>query len=314
MTRTPRWTGFAGKTLWDWLELLLIPLALAAVAFGLNYFANEREQRRDDRRAARERALAADARRDDALRIYLQQMSSLMLERDLRTSRPGSEVQAVARAFTLTVLRRLDSERKGLVVRFLSQAGLIGSELQNRVPFVDFRHPPTRLRTEMPPSKVNLGGADLRNVALRSTELIAKSFEGADLRGADFREAHLEATTFDQADLRNADFRDALLGSFVSSGRPASFREACVTDARFDSAEMDGINFSAQGVNVDLSHANLERADLRNAILSKPKLVGAVTRGTRFPPPGSWERMLAGIEWLVRLGVRPSCRSAVLRK
>ena len=60
MTRVPPWTGFAGKTLWNWLELLVIPLALAAVAFGLNYFANERDQRREDQRAARERAIAAD--------------------------------------------------------------------------------------------------------------------------------------------------------------------------------------------------------------------------------------------------------------
>jgi len=37
--------------LWNWLELLVIPLALAAVVFGLNYFANERDQRREDQRA-----------------------------------------------------------------------------------------------------------------------------------------------------------------------------------------------------------------------------------------------------------------------
>jgi uncharacterized protein YjbI with pentapeptide repeats len=207
--RIPRWTGFAGKTLWDWLQLLVIPLALAAIAFGLNYFAGERDQQREDRRAVRDRAIAADGRREDALRAYLQQMSSLMLERNLRTSQRGSEVQAVARAFTLTVLRRLDSSRKAAVVRFLSEAGLIGSELLPGGPIIDALHAPPRLPARMPPSKIDLDGADLRNIPLRSVALFARSLEGADLRGADFRGAFLVAVKFDRADLRKADFGGA---------------------------------------------------------------------------------------------------------
>jgi len=298
--RSPRWTGFTGKTLWDWLELLLIPVALAAVAFGLNYFANERDQRREDRRAAQQRALAADATREDALRVYLQQMSSLMLERDLRTSRPGSDVQAVARAFTLTVLRRLDPERKGLVVRFLGQAGLIGSEV--RVP-QGANQPPRarRVPVQMPPPKVDLAGADLRDVALPFAELTAKSFEGADLRGADFRGAYLEASNFKDADLRYADFREAYFVLFLFAGRPTSFDGACLTGARFAGANLVGTEFgAARGRNVDFSRAILAEADLRQADLISAKLDGATTEGTRFPP--GWAKMLAGFEPTVGRG------------
>ena len=43
------WTGFRDKTLWDWMQLLVIPLALAAVAFGFDSLQRDRDQRREDR-------------------------------------------------------------------------------------------------------------------------------------------------------------------------------------------------------------------------------------------------------------------------
>ena len=279
ITDMPRWTGFTGKTLWDWFELLLVPFVLATVAFGLNYFANERDHRREDRLAAREQALADDGKQEDALRGYLQQMSSLMSERSLRSSSPGSEVQAVARVFTLTVLRRLDPERKGWVVRFLAQAGLIGSE----VPAPEgVDQTPKRLPAEMPPPKVDLRGANLRDVTLPYAELPAKSFEGADLRGADFRGAHLEATKFDDADLRGANFHEAsfLLSDFA--GRPTSFDNACLTRARFVRANLFGVDFGlASGKNIDFSGARLYEADFGQTTFIRPKLDGALLRGPR---------------------------------
>src|SRR5207249_3674034 len=92
-----RWTGFTerpgtdppqpGKTLWDWLQLLLIPVALAALAFLLDNSQSNREQKREDQRAERQRTIAADAAREDVLRTYLSQMSDLMLDRKLLRAR-----------------------------------------------------------------------------------------------------------------------------------------------------------------------------------------------------------------------------------
>jgi uncharacterized protein YjbI with pentapeptide repeats len=276
----PRWTGFAGKTLWDWLELLVIPIALAAVGFGLNYFANERDQRREDRRAAQERAIAADGRREEVMRSYLQQMSSLMLERGLRDSRPGTEVQAVARTFTLTALRRLDPSRKAIIVRFLAQAGLIGSEF----PELKFLTR-IRVRATAQPPKVDLTDADLRQVPLRGADLSAKDLGGADLSGADLREARLYAARFDAADLRGADFRGAQLHlDPLIRGRHITFRGACVTGARFAGVSFGESEFWAGGRNVDLSRADLRDADLSFSTLIDANLEGANTSGTRLPP------------------------------
>ena len=58
---------------------------------------------------------------DEALQEYLEQMSQMLTdkERPLRRAQPGDDLSTVARARTLTVLTRLDDDRKGTVVRFL---------------------------------------------------------------------------------------------------------------------------------------------------------------------------------------------------
>ncbi|MEA2188308.1 MAG: hypothetical protein QOK16_3319 [Solirubrobacteraceae bacterium] len=103
------------KTLWDWLQLLGIPVVLAALAFSLNEAQSGRDQRREDQRAARQRTTAADAERENTLRTYLAQMADLMLNSRLLRSEPGGDVGIVARTATLTAVRRLDGPRKGLV-------------------------------------------------------------------------------------------------------------------------------------------------------------------------------------------------------
>jgi hypothetical protein len=72
-------------------------------------------------------------------------MSDLMLDRGLLTSREGSQSRAIARTLTRGVLRRLDGQRKGLVVQFLSESRLI-----------DPKKP-----------KVSMRGADLRGVTIQ---------------------------------------------------------------------------------------------------------------------------------------------------
>jgi hypothetical protein len=116
----------AKRTLWDLLQLLIVPLALAAIGFLFTMQQDARQQKIEDQRAEAERELAEQRAQDEALQAYLDQMGSLLKEKDLRTSEKGSEVRTLAR--TLTVLSRLDSSRQGSVVRFLSEAGLINRE------------------------------------------------------------------------------------------------------------------------------------------------------------------------------------------
>jgi hypothetical protein len=94
-------------------------------------------------------------------------MSQLLTDKDrpLYRARRGDSLSTVARARTLTVLTRLDKVRKGSVVQFLSESGLITG---NR-PILDLR-------------QADPGGADLsdaKGVTNEELERQAKSLEDA---------------------------------------------------------------------------------------------------------------------------------------
>ena len=160
------WTGFGpytpptsglqrGKTLYEWLQLAIIP---SAIAFGVLWF-NRLQQKRDqqladeraktEREAANERAkiereaaekraqaereaaekraqierdIALDNQREATMKEYFDKMSELMLHENLRKSGKDDEVRKIARILTVTVLPRLDGGRKKNVVQFLSDS------------------------------------------------------------------------------------------------------------------------------------------------------------------------------------------------
>src|SRR5829696_6779953 len=119
------WTGlvkdkaYTKRTLWDWLKLLIIPAVLASVGLWFNRQQREQELQTADRRA-----------QDEALQAYLDQIGQLLLDKDpsLRQAKEDDEVRTLARARTLTVLGRLDGERKGSIVQFLGESTLIQKE------------------------------------------------------------------------------------------------------------------------------------------------------------------------------------------
>jgi hypothetical protein len=94
------WTGFGDKTVWDWLQLLsalAIPVVLAAAGLWFTAQQDQRQQviegqrakqaqKIENQRAEAERDLAEQRARDEALQAYLTQMSTLLLEKNLRTS------------------------------------------------------------------------------------------------------------------------------------------------------------------------------------------------------------------------------------
>jgi len=140
-----KWTGlvvdanYRKRALWDWLELLIVPAALAIGVYWLNRRQTEREreaqaaQRERERgaqAAQRERELEIERERaqDEALQAYLVHMSQLPLELQSLgdADRNAQELLLqVARARTLTVLQRLDGRRKRSVLQFLTEGGLI---------------------------------------------------------------------------------------------------------------------------------------------------------------------------------------------
>jgi uncharacterized protein YjbI with pentapeptide repeats len=257
-TKQSRW-GFRGMTVREWLPIvgaLLIPVVIAAGTWGITW----QQGKIEDRRAKAERKLAEQRAQDEALQAYLDQMSGLLLERDLRTSEKDSEVRTLARARTLTVLERLDPGRKTAVMRFLGEAVLI-QRGEGRDPIID------------------LGGADLSAADLNEVDYYSGFLRGASLNEADLSDADLRWATLSNANLRDANLSDANLSYanlrdaslFKANLKEADLRWARLSDANLNEADLS--NASLRGV--DLNNAFLPLADLQAANLNEADLSGA---------------------------------------
>jgi hypothetical protein len=117
-----------GVTLWNVLKVFAVPITVGAAVPWLNWLQKTRELEVESQQA-----------QDEALEAYLDQMSKLLLDKERPLRQPEEDAYAevdayaeeeadermVARARTLTVLSRLDGHRKGRVVQFLYESGLI---------------------------------------------------------------------------------------------------------------------------------------------------------------------------------------------
>jgi len=237
-----QWTGFGEsvrpkadsqeiqprKTLWDWLQLFIVPLALAAIGLWFSAQQDSHQQKIEEKRAKSDRHIEEQRAQDAALQAYLDQMSQLMLEGDLLDSKQESEVRTLARARTLTVLTRLDSRRKGSVVQFLHEASLIKKERPVvslsavRLRGADLSHLDL-LEANLSGANLNwadlsgtdlsganlTGGAHLNDAILSGADLSGANLSGANLSGADLRETYLVETNLRDTDLSGANLRDA---------------------------------------------------------------------------------------------------------
>lgn len=241
------------QTLWDWLDLLIVPTAVAIGIFLLDRSQREREQQMEDVR--RERELEIENRRamDAALQAYLDQMSHLLLEKGLRNSQQDDEVRMLARARTLTVLAWLGPDRKASVLSFLYETNLIskGDPLVklSGISILGSISGAADLRG-MDLAFAYMGDADLSGTLMTGVDLAFCHLPGADLRETDLSEATLTHTDLSEADLRfTVMSKTNLAGAILSS------------------ANLEGVHLWANDLTeADLSNANLREADFAGSI------------------------------------------------
>lgn len=224
-------TGFETKTLWDWMDLLIIPLVLALGAFSLNRSEREIEREIASKRAELEREIAKDRQQEAALQNYIGRMSDLLLKEKLRATK-RKEVSDVARTLTISTMRGLDKDRNNLIIHFLGEAKLIVDEksLFNNVDMegmnlrdLDFSKVFLQKAVLMKANlqevafleanlqKAILWKANLQDALLWRTNLEGANLEGANLDGANLMGANLEGTFLSGARLKGTDFTKANL-------------------------------------------------------------------------------------------------------
>jgi uncharacterized protein YjbI with pentapeptide repeats len=289
----PVWSGFARKTLWAYLDVFLVPV-IVAVATGWLTWEQHRRQRKDEaeRHAQEARAEEAQMKReleveeqraqDQALEAYLDEISQLLTDekRPLSRARPGDNLSTVARARTLTVLTRLDAGRKGSVLQFLYESGLVtrghvvidlkGADLSNAHLSAANLREVDLSATDLRSARLNaadLGGANLIEAALIEADLSATNLYKADLSGADLLRSDLSAANLSAVNLSEADLSKAhLTGTNLHKAnlRRGDLREAFLRAAHLHEADLEGADLEG----VHFEGANLEGANLQGATLS----------------------------------------------
>jgi uncharacterized protein YjbI with pentapeptide repeats len=227
------------KTPWDWLQLLGAP---AAIAFGVYWLGARQTQR--------ERELQDQRAQEEAVQAYLDQMSHLLLEKRLRASREGDEVRILARAQTLTVLARLDPERKSSVLQFLYETNLINKDA-----------PVVKLGGISMLGFIS-GSANLKNIDLSFSHMANVDLSGTDLEGAHLAFAMLTGANLSETNLNNADLGNADLTE-------ANLRSSVIGNANLEGAFLTGADLRSTNLwNSNLSEAHLDNADLQDAELA----------------------------------------------
>lgn len=230
------WSGFREKKLWDWMELLIIPVLLTAASFLFEHLGKtiSGEEKVNDAESKQQQILNSYY---DKMKIYLDKQSVRKLlhqlneNRDIRNLNDDQLekielIQLIAtpelkqiESLTYTILKALDNERKSQVLDYLYETGLV--------------------RLEIPTVRNRIGGDEIK--CTRPSQELKKNYvyESA---------IHLENVNLDEIDLRDRDLK------YINLCR------AKLTKAKLSKS--------------DLSFANINEADLNEANLDWAKFYG----------------------------------------
>ena len=232
-------TGFGSKNLWDWLDLLIVPLLIPISIVLLSQIIQTNE-----------RNLAQDTAQREELQTFYDRMTDLLLEHKLGTEDENQGVRAIARSMTLTTIPSLNSQQKGQLLNFLYDANLLNEHLPI-IPLqgFDLQH------TDLPNG--DLRKSHLRYGNFQKSNLTKTNLFHADLSNARLQHANLTETTLIQANCRSATFDFATM------------KDALLKDTDFRRASFVGSNLTG----ANMTGADMRRADFQDAILAGATLI-----------------------------------------
>jgi uncharacterized protein YjbI with pentapeptide repeats len=273
-----KWLGFSDKTLWNWLQLLGVLAIPVVLVLGTLWLGTQQSQMSEaslknqhdtaltmsQQQRDTEQAIAEDQQRETTLNTYFDRMSELLLDKNLKDPKAGAGLRALARARTLTALRSLDPFRKGILVQFLHEAGLIKND-----------------NTEVDLTGADLSHSDLSHATLSNANLIGASLDEANLSHAFLSGAFLISTSLHDSILTDARLIKAVLPfANLSSAilTRADLSYAIVAHATLTLACLG----NAILTHADLSNTDLFGADLSSAMLNDATLTGATLTDTNL--------------------------------
>ena len=292
------------KSLWDWLELLIVPLILAIGGWWISHVEKLRSQNLKDT----EVLVLVEKQRQDSLQKYIDDMTSLLLG-NITDEWDEDDIilNAVIISQTLATLKMLDGTRKGILLQFLCDLGLISIE----------KNPQTQHFGSLDIRMADLSNANLNGCRLYGVRLMEVNFSGATFYSATFYGSDLWQSNFTAADLTYSEFISArmvdstfqdtkmirsnasdlvLTRAKISNSvfnnsllHEASFKNAKIAQTAFAHCILNGADFSDATLNkVDFSNADLspwvegKRTSFRNSKLVDVNFDNADLTGADF--------------------------------
>jgi hypothetical protein len=228
------WTGFperpqptptviAAKTLWDWLQLLIVPIVLAIGGFLL-----QASSKRSDR------AIESDRQKQKVLDDCFAYLSDLLLDGHLLGESSAVHARDLARSRILAALHLLDGRRKAQLLQFLYEARLIDHDPVLQLNGADF--------SDAWLDEATLAGAELRGVYFSRASIRNANLRKADLRGSDFSKADMSGSILEGTLFAQANFARAKLSAARLAG--ADFQDAYLSKARLRRAQRAVLDFN----------------------------------------------------------------------
>jgi uncharacterized protein YjbI with pentapeptide repeats len=246
----PTWTGFSGKTVWDWFGLCLLPMILAALAIWVSVQMSEIQNLTNIQ-------MNNDQQQETILQAYLDRMTDFIDNGKLTDNNSKAAIRAIATSQTLTALRRLDGKRRGYLILFLQDAKLIATF--NPI--------------------VSLKGASIETATLNKADLSNANLGVADLNNINLNNAKLSNTYLNNTNLSNANLSNATM--YNTDLVDANLSGANLTNSPLTNANLSGADLSG----ADLSGADLKGTRIDTKQLAQAKsLKGAImSNGSRHP-------------------------------
>lgn len=245
-----------GKTLWDWLDLLIVPILIAIGVWWLNKSQEQTKLR-----------IEADKQRQTTLETYFDKMSELVskLIPAITTNQTNeiSIMKSIIRTRTLTLMKVMDENRKGQALQFIYELDLLGKICEINLKGADLND------ADLSPATLEnakIKSVFAKNVNLKNSNLKKADFTSSDFSNSDLTDTNLEETNFTNTDLSNVKFINANLTKTV------------LTNAIVNSADFKGATFN---------ETNLQGVDLRKAMhLTKDMLNNAINVANENLPEG----------------------------
>lgn len=226
MAGPPAWTGFGesikaentipAKTLWDWMELLIIPFAVLIIGWTFSKVEKVKATKREEERS-----------QNEMLESFFQTMTKLLIEHNLSVN-PTLQLLSIARARINIAVKNLDGYRKGQILQFLYESKLINFDPTIELVGLDFRN------------------AFLDEIVLGNSEIKGTYFNNASMKNANLSEAKFIACDFSDANLSgstvpNADFSYSYLNK-------ANLMNMDLTTVNFEGCELSGANLKGSKI------------------------------------------------------------------